>query len=131
MKKNTNYDISCSSAYQPQNASSLTGLYTFNTDGSFGPQTSGIYRPFRLALTIKDNAAGGDGQAKAYNITIGMSDGSTTGIRELSASKANGATSAMNSAVYNLSGNKVGTAAQLNQLAKGVYILNGKKIVIR
>lgn len=136
MKENINYEISYGSSYKPVDASEQTNLYTFNTDGTFGPQTAGTYKPFRLGLTVIDKtASAGGSQAKALNITIGMADSSTTGIREIIPSSQDKASliskASVRGIVFDLSGRKVATEAQKNSLSKGVYILNGKKFVTK
>ncbi len=75
---------------------------------------------FRAYFTL--NASQTD--AKAYNITF-TNDGTTTGIgdihTETNAKKANG--------IYTLDGRKVSESTSLDNMPKGVYIVNGKKIV--
>lgn len=130
MKENTNYEISYGSSYKPVEASEQANLYTFNTDGTFGPQTAGTYKPFRLGLTVNNKNAS---MANAPTITIGMVDGSTTAIREITLAKQGepSANTATRGIVFDLSGRKVGIEAQKNSLSKGVYILNGKKFVVK
>ncbi len=75
---------------------------------------------FRAYFTL--NASQTD--AKAYNIAF-TNDGTTTGIgdihTETNAKKANG--------IYTLDGRKVSESTSLDNMPKGVYIVNGKKIV--
>ena len=79
-------------------------------------------------------------QSKQYVFSIGVSDGTATGIREIISSEAittnnnpNGS-SAHTGIVYDLSGRKVSTAAgsqDVKNLRKGIYVVNGKKIVVK
>lgn len=133
MTENTSYEISYSSSYVPHEASSVPDLYTFASNGTFGPQNTGTYHPFRLALTVKDT---NNVSAPAlYSISIGVNDGSTTGISEILSPKddenAKGTPAAMRGIIFDLNGRKVGMESQLKNLPKGVYILNGKKLVVK
>ena len=133
MTENTSYEISYSSSYVPQEASSVPDLYTFASNGTFGPQKTGIYHPFRLALTVKDK--NNVSALALYSISIGVNDGSTTGISEILSPKddenAKGTPAAMRGIIFDLNGRKVGMESQLKNLPKGVYILNGKKLVVK
>ena len=74
---------------------------------------------FRAYFTLNDTTA------DIANYSIKFPGGTTTGIGsinvESNAKKANG--------VYTLDGRKVSEGASLNNLPKGIYIVNGKKIV--
>ena len=133
MTENTSYEISYSSSYVPQEASSVPDLYTFASNGTFGPQNTGTYHPFRLALTVKDK--NNVSALALYSISIGVNDGSTTGISEILSPKddenAKGTPAAMRGIIFDLNGRKVGMESQLKNLPKGVYILNGKKLVVK
>lgn len=131
MTENDNFSISYTSSYQSVNAAEQSGLYTFNANGTFGPQKTGTLNPFRLFLNVADNGSSVSAPA-LYSISIGVSDGSTTGISEIINSKSEqeaGVPASLRGFVFDLSGRKVGTDAQVKNLPKGVYILNGKKIV--
>ena len=73
---------------------------------------------FRAYFTINE----GNDEIVAYSISFG---GQTTGIGNIQAAKGN---QKVNS-VYTLDGRKVSESASLNNLPKGIYIVNGKKIV--
>lgn len=78
--------------------------------------TSGEMKGFRAAFVLNSNA-----QPSKYKVVI---DGTATGIEDLviDSAKANGR-------VYNLNGQYVGNS--LNGLQPGLYIQNGKKIVVK
>lgn len=61
-------------------------------------------------------------------LSISFSDGGTSGIISAVAPGMNAATSGK---VYNLNGQKVSSKASLNGLAKGIYIMNGRKYVVK
>ena len=166
MKENKQFHISYRGTFQPKEAQEADHLWTFNPDGTFGSQTEGTVHPFRLVLSVEnENEAEGSGSegtgsedsgsedfgsegsetetpatpAKQYVISIGVSDGTTTGIREFISSEAittahpNGS-SVHAGVIYDLSGRKVGTAANgqdVKKLRKGIYVVNGKKIVVK
>ena len=60
------------------------------------------------------------GLAAAHSFTLDLDEGNTTGIANISSEK-----EAMNGAFYNLAGQKVA------QPTKGLYIMNGKKVIIK
>ena len=155
MTQNKQFSISYGSLFQPKaEVSADDHIWSFNANGSFGSQTSGTMPPFRLFLTVGENqASSGSGSesesgnepgsgnesapVKAYSISIGVSDGTTTGIREIissddaiSTNKPN-ASSAHAGIIYDLNGRKVATASEAKHLGKGIYILNGKKMVVK
>ena len=41
------------------------------------------------------------------------------------------ATITTDDSVYNLAGQRIGTAKQLQSLPKGIYIVNGKKVIVK
>lgn len=90
--------------------------------------------PFRLFLTVLDDTP--SVQAKAYSISIGVSNGTTTGIREIISSDTIDSSKPAGSSshagiIYDLNGRKVATASKTKHLSKGIYILNGKKMVVK
>lgn len=148
MEQNTSFQFSYGGNYEPKDASQEQNLWTFNTDGSFGPQTTGTLAPFRLFLRVnQDNGSTtepGDvvspsTQAREYVITIGVSDGTATGISEIISAEMPGSGSSHASSaslrgnIYDLSGRKVGTTADtdVKKLGKGIYVVNGKKMVVK
>ena len=65
-----------------------------------------------------------------YNISIGMNNGSTTGIQEIVTAPASKEAASSN-AIYDLNGRLVSTTGSTQNLHKGVYIQNGKKLVVK
>lgn len=131
MTQNKQFAISYGSLFQPKaDVTANDHIWSFNANGSFGPQREGVMPPFRLFLTVEENAP--IVQAKAYSISIGVSDDSTTGIREIIPADAIGTSgsSKHDGIIYDLNGRKVATADKAKYLPKGIYILNGKKMVI-
>ena len=59
--------------------------------------------------------------AKAFSLNIG---GESTGIENIDGGMLNG-----NATVYNLNGQKM--SSDMNSLAKGLYIVNGKKMIVK
>ncbi|MGN0222115.1 MAG: hypothetical protein ACI4BA_08365 [Prevotella sp.] len=95
--------------------------YTFNTDGSFGNQRDDSNFPaYRMYLTI----TGTDNQTAPASMSIGIfgDDDNTTGIMELVPAPMK--VSAVKG-IYTIDGRAVNGA-----LNKGLYIVNGKKVVV-
>lgn len=123
MEDNTNYDIACTGTYEKKDVSQLgrTVYYTFNPDGTFGPQTSGSINPFRMYLDVYNYST-----PMCYSISIGVNDGGTTGIRELVTTPVR-----KNShAVYDINGRLVNTNGSTKGLSKGIYIIGNKKVIV-
>ena len=135
MTENDNFRITYGSRYQPMaQVSEDDHIWSFNGNGTFGPQKDGVMPPFRLFLTVLD--ATPSVQAKAYRISIGVSDGTTTGIREIISSDTIDSSKPAGSSshagiIYDLNGRKVATASKTKHMSKGIYILNGKKMVVK
>ena len=135
MTENDNFRITYGSRYQPMaQVSEDDHIWSFNGNGTFGPQKDGVMPPFRLFLTVLD--ATPSVQAKAYSISIGVSDGTTTGIREIISSDTIDSSKPAGSSshagiIYDLNGRKVATASKTRHMSKGIYILNGKKMVVK
>lgn len=135
MTENDNFRITYGSLYQPMaQVSEDDHIWSFNGNGTFGPQKDGVMPPFRLFLTVLDDTP--SVQAKAYSISIGVSDGTTTGIREIISSDTIDSSKPAGSSshagiIYDLNGRKVATASKTKHLSKGIYILNGKKMVVK
>ena len=100
-----------------------TQYYTFNADGTFGK--SDYVVPFRMCLTIETSGGGNFIGAPAF-FSIELPGGSTTGINGVSAEKAS-----KNAAIYSIDGKLVRANGDTKGLAKGVYIIGGKKIVVK
>ena len=135
MTENDNFRITYGSRYQPMaQVSEDDHIWSFNGNGTFGPQKDGVMPPFRLFLTVLDAIP--SVQAKAYSISIGVSDGTTTGIREIISSDTIDSSKPAGSSshagiIYDLNGRKVATASKTKHMSKGIYILNGKKMVVK
>lgn len=91
----------------------LENVYGY-ANGKFVKANTGTVFPFRTYIEMPNTASA----PKAFNISI---EGATTGI--------NHATTADNTskAIYNLQGIRIN--GDLNGLSKGVYIVNGKKVI--
>lgn len=127
MVMNTDFEIYYNGSYKHENAADIPGLYTFNGDGTFGPQTSGKLNPYRMHIVVKNSKLPAGAK---YNISIGMNNGSTTGIQEIVAAPASKEAASSN-AIYDLNGRLVSTTGSTQNLHKGVYIQNGKKLVVK
>lgn len=98
--------------------------YLLSADGVNFVPTSEKVRPFRAYMQSKLNA-----NALPRQIDIMSAQNQPTGVQKVEA------TEATDAAVYHLNGTKVGRIAavngklDLNQLPKGIYVINGKKIV--
>lgn len=97
-------------------AQSVEGVYGY-ANGKFVKATTGSVKPFRTYVKVAD-----DQQAApmAFGVNI---EGTVTGI--------NNATTAATAkeAIYNLQGVRV--SGDLKHLTKGVYIVNGQKVVVK
>lgn len=127
MVTNTDFKVHYNGNYKHENAADIPGLYTFNGDGTFGPQTSGKLNPYRMYIVVKNSKLPAGAK---YNISIGMNNGSTTGIQEIVAAPASKEAASSN-AIYDLNGRLVSTTGSIQNLHKGVYIQNGKKLVVK
>ncbi len=127
MEMNTDFEIYYNGTYKHENAADIPGLYTFNGDGTFGPQTSGKLNPYRMYIAVKNSKLPAGAK---YNISIGMNNGSTTGIQEFVTAPASKEAASSN-AIYDLNGRLVSTTGSTQNLHKGVYIQNGKKLVVK
>lgn len=97
-------------------AQSVKGVYGY-ADGKFVKATTGSVKPFRTYVKV----TGSQGAAPmAFGVNI---EGTVTGI--------NNATTAATAkeAIYNLQGVRV--SGDLKHLTKGVYIVNGQKVVVK
>lgn len=95
--------------------------YTFNADGTFG-LTDGN-DPYRMSITITDT----EGKAAPKCLSVGFDGGGTTGINGVKGAD----TSAKASGIYTLSGVLVSSNGSTQGLAKGIYVKDGKKIVVK
>lgn len=83
-------------------------------NGKFVKANTGTVNPFRTYIEMPNTASA----PKAFNISI---EGTTTGINHANA------TNAAATSIYNLQGIRMSN--DLNGLSKGVYIVNGKKVI--
>ena len=98
-------------------------IYMFNAQsstGQYGKLSSrgGDIRPFRSYLQVTGTAS----PAKLNVIFDDVADG-IEGIETSEGSTV--------SDVYTLAGIKVGTSSDINKLPKGIYIVNGKKVIVK
>ena len=114
---NVNNDITFTGFYNKTTADKLgESVAAIGAENKLFKVTSGEMKGFRAAFVLNSNA-----QPSAIKLVI---DGTATGIEDLviDGVKANGR-------VYNLNGQYVGNS--LNGLQPGLYIQNGKKIVVK
>ena len=113
-----NNDITFTGFYKMTAASELggTSVAAIGAGSKLFTVGEGKMKGFRAAFVLSSNA-----QASKYKVVI---DGTATGIEDLviDSAKANGR-------VYNLNGQYVGNS--INGLQPGLYIQNGKKIVVK
>lgn len=108
------FDKAFKGVYAPQTA---TGLYGINADGNLqiGGTNAKIY-----AFHAFYEAA--EGQAAPAKISF---EGEATGINNVAAA------TVANGAVYDLSGRRVAEKLAGASLVKGIYVVNGKKVVVK
>ena len=96
-------------------AQNVEGVYGY-ANGKFVKATAGSVKPFRTYIKVADAQAA----PMAFGVNI---EGTVTGI--------NNATTAATAkeAIYNLQGVRV--SGDLKHLTKGVYIVNGQKVVVK
>ena len=99
-------------SYTAQNVEDVYGY----ANGKFVKATTGTVKPFRTYVKVADSQAA----PMAFSVDI---EGTVTGI--------NNATTAATAkeAIYNLQGVRV--SGDLKHLTKGVYIVNGQKVVVK
>lgn len=83
-------------------------------NGKFVKANTGTVNPFRTYIEMPNTASA----PKAFNISI---EGTTTGINHANA------TNATATSIYNLQGIRLNN--DFNELSKGIYIVNGKKVI--
>lgn len=120
MTSNKDIEVSYAGTYKTEEPN---GRYTFNTDGSFGIQTEGSILPFRMQLTVANNSIS---QNAPMLFSIGTGNGSTTGINQII-----GSHTASAGKVYSIDGRLINTTGSTQGLTKGVYVKNGKKIIVK
>lgn len=104
-------------------ASNVTDSYLLNAAGNSFTRGNGAVSPFRAYFKPKDDAL-------SSKLAIKFVDDEPTAITDLTLDEADGTV-----AVYTLSGMRIGTVRivngkpQTDALPKGVYIINGKKVI--
>ena len=100
------------------------GSYSFREDGKFGIHT-GDLSPYRIHLNVQPSQSA---SSRTMLFSIGLpDDSSTTGIRIIgTVDDMQSGSSVKSSAVYTLNGQRVTGTPR-----KGIYIKNGKKIVVK
>lgn len=104
-------------------ASNVTDSYLLNAAGNTFTRGNGAVSPFRAYFKPKDSAL-------SSKLAIKFVDDEPTAITDLTLDEADGTV-----AVYTLSGMRIGTVRivngkpQTDTLPKGVYIINGKKVI--
>ena len=84
---------------------------------------------YRWYLSVEDRAGNQDSSIKSISLRIVDENGNITGVDEIEMSQSNG--SVWPADIYNLQGKKVkANANSLQGLPKGVYIVNGKKVIL-
>ena len=98
-------------SYTAQNVANVYGY----TNGKFVKANTGSVKPFRTYVKVADLQAA----PMAFGVNI---EGTVTGINNATAATAK-------EAIYNLQGVRV--SGDLKHLTKGVYIVNGQKVVVK
>ncbi len=99
----------------------MADLYTFNSDGTFGIADN--VPAFRMYLSTAKQSA----QSAPLRIAISI-DGETTDISGITETLGS---SVSHSPVYSIDGKMVSADGSTSHLAKGIYIKNGKKFVVK
>lgn len=114
--------VNCGGAFEAKTGSQ--SVYEFKEDGSFAVKVAGKINPFRMYLKVTD-AATQQALVSPIRMSIGVGGG-TTDIDRIAADMEE---SAKASKIYTLDGRMIGVSGNTRNLPKGVYIMNGKKIV--
>ena len=111
--------------------STFVGTYTpGSAEGKYGITPNNTFQKGSDKATIKAFRAFLDlsGSSAAKTISLGFTDGETTGIESTTASFGNKGVK-----VYSLQGNLIATASSMSDLhlSNGIYIINNKKVIIK
>ena len=98
-----------------------TYYYSVGDDNMFSPLNNTL-SPFRSCLWLHHDGSIGQGSASAKAIRI-IEDGEATGIESVDSSDIE------SQEIYNINGMKV--SGNVKSLPRGMYIMNGKKFIIR
>lgn len=118
--KNDNLEVGLGGTYQKREGLDKNVYKTFMSTGQFAG--SDKIAPFR-AYVYKANAAA---QAAVQSITWGVGD-ETTGIKYIVTPE----TTVKDNKVFTLDGKLVNQTGDTKNLKKGIYIINGRKIIIK
>ena len=99
-------------------------IYSFNPDGTFGKHKFDTLNPFRMYLKVTSNK-GNSANSPVFYSSINP-NGGTTGINAVHTDAAQN-----NALIYSIDGKLVSSNGSTAGLAKGVYIQNGKKVVVK
>jgi len=97
----------------------VTDAYVMNAEGKKFVKTTGSVAPFQAYFSDSSRKSTLSSLAIGFDTSEGGSTNILVPAEHVST----------NAAVYNLQGVKMGTANQQNKLPKGIYIINGKKII--
>jgi hypothetical protein len=109
--------------YKPETPIVTNQLFLSNNKFYYSKGTAKM-KAFRAYFDFKDELS--DKSAGVSNAKISMFFDETTGISDI-----NTKTKVDSDAVYNINGQYVGKNIDLNKLPKGVYIINGKKKIVK
>lgn len=111
----------CGSAEQKTDCSDI---YSFNPDGTFGKHKYQTLNPFRMYLKVTANN-GNSANSPVFYSSINP-NGGTTGINAAHTDAVQ-----KSALIYSIDGKLVSSNGSTAGLAKGVYIQNGKKVVVK
>lgn len=100
-----------------------------NKENSVEPYSYGL-KAFRCWFELKDNASAGGKPSQVSLLIDGVED-STTGIADIHGSTDCTSYKRGIDGVFNMNGQMVRRSCSLEGLPKGMYVVNGKKIIIR
>lgn len=99
-------------------------IYSFNPDGTFGKHKYQTLNPFRMYLKVTSNNNISANSPVFYSSI--NPNGGTTGINAVHTDAAQ-----KSALIYSIDGKLVSSNGSTAGLAKGVYIQNGKKVVVK
>lgn len=99
-------------------------IYSFNPDGTFGKHKFDTLNPFRMYLKVTSNNNISANSPVFYSSI--NPNGGTTGINAVHTDAAQ-----KSALIYSIDGKLVSSNGSTAGLAKGVYIQNGKKVVVK
>ncbi len=118
MKVNNTVNITYNGCFTP--VTDTNNVWSFNSDGSFGPHSGNTLNAFRMYLTIDPTTS-----AQINRISIG--DIGTTGIRNTIMEQS----AKISNTIYTIDGRLVNQTGSTEGLAKGLYIQGGKKLIVK